>query len=58
VFCSQLTNQQGNSLELPQAERKALLLAMALHERGKTILSRGDHALALVLFLEADSEFK
>ncbi|XP_056638844.1 NEDD8 ultimate buster 1-like isoform X1 [Diorhabda sublineata] len=53
----QVEDQFGNSLKIPPEERKALVVAMALHEKGKYALKRDDYSRALVFFLEADQEF-
>uniref|UniRef100_A0A1B6L3Y2 UBA domain-containing protein n=1 Tax=Graphocephala atropunctata TaxID=36148 RepID=A0A1B6L3Y2_9HEMI len=53
----QVENQAGEALNLPFYERKALVTAMALHEKGRAALKQGDCSLALVLFLEADKEY-
>ena len=54
----QVTNQLGASLNLPPEEKKALVVAMALHEKGRKAFQRKEYSLALVFFLEADTEFK
>lgn len=53
----QLEDQQGNAINIPVHEKKALMVAMALHEKGRTALKRDDFAKALVFFLDADKEF-
>lgn len=53
-----LLDQSGKSLDLPEDERKALIISMSLHEKGRAALKRRNFDLALVLLLEADSEFK
>ncbi|RZF48616.1 hypothetical protein LSTR_LSTR010621 [Laodelphax striatellus] len=53
----QITDQAGNSLYLPDEERKSLVTAMTLHEQGRAEMKRNDYALALVFLLEADKEF-
>ena len=50
-------DQDGQTVELPFAERKSLIIAMSLHEKGKSALNEGNHQLALVLLLEADEAF-
>ncbi|XP_018326796.1 NEDD8 ultimate buster 1 isoform X2 [Agrilus planipennis] len=54
----ELEDQYGNKINVPQRERKALILAMALHEKGRSSLKKNDHAKALIYFLEADDEFR
>ncbi|XP_023329738.1 NEDD8 ultimate buster 1 isoform X2 [Eurytemora carolleeae] len=53
----QVADQSGRSLQLPAAEKKALIIAMSLHEKGRAALLSGDYSLAVVLLLEAESEF-
>ena len=54
----ELEDQFGNIVKIPPEEKKALIVAMALHEKGRTSLKREDYSRALVFFLEADEEFK
>ncbi|XP_045778217.1 NEDD8 ultimate buster 1-like [Maniola jurtina] len=51
-----LEDQSGKTVELPPAERKALLVGLALHERGRAAAKKKDYSLALVLLLEADRQ--
>lgn len=53
-----LEDQDGNALHLPKAEKKALLMALTLYEKGKAALRKENFEEALLLFLEADSDFK
>lgn len=53
----EVEDQSGKRLTLPPEERKSLITAMTLHEKGRAALKREDYALALVLLLEADKEF-
>lgn len=55
---SQLEDQFGNPIKIPPNEKKALVVAMTLHEKGRTALKKTDYHKALVFFLEADQEFK
>uniref|UniRef100_A0A336ME18 CSON014235 protein n=1 Tax=Culicoides sonorensis TaxID=179676 RepID=A0A336ME18_CULSO len=52
-----MEDQQGNPVYLPESERNALMLGLALHEKGRVLLNRENYTEALVLFLEADNEF-
>jgi len=53
----QVADQTGRSLDLPVEERKAIIISMSLHEKGRAALAKADYSLALVLLLEAESEF-
>ncbi|CAL1536332.1 unnamed protein product [Lymnaea stagnalis] len=56
-FDIQVADQKGNPLNLPSEEKKALTMAMTLHEKGRAALKSKKVSLALPLFLEADAEF-
>lgn len=43
---------------MPKAEKKALLMALTLYEKGKAALRKENFEEALLLFLEADSDFR
>ncbi|XP_058462169.1 NEDD8 ultimate buster 1-like [Malaya genurostris] len=53
-----LEDQDGNALHLPALEKKALLMALTLYEKGKVALRKENYEEALLLFLEADSDFR
>lgn len=53
-----LEDQFGNVVKIPEEEKRALIVAMALHEKGRAALKREDYSRALVFFLEADAEFR
>ncbi|ESN92687.1 hypothetical protein HELRODRAFT_189570 [Helobdella robusta] len=52
-----VADQNGKSFDMPVEERKALAVAMMLHEKGKTCMKKKNFGLALVYLLEADLEF-
>ncbi|XP_053385428.1 NEDD8 ultimate buster 1-like isoform X2 [Mercenaria mercenaria] len=54
----QIADQSGKPIQLPPGEKRALTLAMALHEKGRQALKKKNVTLALPLLLEADKEFK
>jgi len=56
-YFAQISDQSGRPIDLPPQERKALTLAMVLHEKGRAALKRRQFADALVFLLEADGEF-
>ena len=52
-----ITDQSGKKINLPLEEKKSLVIAMALHEKGRSALKRNQISLALTLFHEADGQF-
>lgn len=52
-----ITDQSGKHVELPKEERKAIIIAMSLHEKGKAALRKNDFQLAIILLLEAKDEY-
>ena len=53
-----IADQSGKVMELPHGEKKALAIAMTLHEKGRSALKRNKVSLALTLFHEAEASFK
>ncbi|XP_035829460.1 NEDD8 ultimate buster 1 [Aplysia californica] len=56
-FDVQIADQKGQPINLPKDEKKALTVAMTLHEKGRSALKEKKVTLALPLLLEADEEF-
>jgi len=56
-FNVQIADQKGQPIDLPIEEKKALTIAMTLHEKGRAVLKDQKVTLALPLLLEADEEF-
>ena len=54
----QVADQSGRSLQLPAAEKKALIIAMSLHEKGRAALLTGDYSLGISLFTTAENSYK
>ncbi|XP_077480531.1 NEDD8 ultimate buster 1 [Stigmatopora argus] len=53
----EVADQKGNPLEIPRQEKKALILAMGLHEKGRALMKRKRHDEALCHLLQADLHF-
>jgi hypothetical protein len=54
----ELADQNGKAIAIPARDRVALVQGMTLHEKAKKLLSRGETADALALFLAADAAFQ
>ena len=54
---AQITDQNGRSINLPSEERVALMIALALHEKGRAVLKTEKYSFALLFLLEAENEF-
>ncbi|ROI48968.1 NEDD8 ultimate buster 1 [Anabarilius grahami] len=53
----EIADQRGNPLQIPDDERKALILAMGFHEKGRALMKKRDHSAALCHLLLADEQF-
>ncbi|XP_026148529.1 NEDD8 ultimate buster 1 [Mastacembelus armatus] len=53
----EIADQKGNPLKIPERERKALILAMGLHEKGRSLMKRKQYDDALCHLLQADQHF-
>ncbi|XP_045479093.1 NEDD8 ultimate buster 1-like isoform X2 [Harmonia axyridis] len=54
----ELQDQFGNTIRMPPSEKEAFVIAMTLQKKGEAAMKRGDYSKALVMFLEADEEYK
>lgn len=53
-----MEDQAGNAIHLPPAEQRSLTMALALHEKGKTALKKQLYSEALMMLMEADTEYQ
>ncbi|RXN36471.1 NEDD8 ultimate buster 1-like protein [Labeo rohita] len=53
----EIADQKGNPLQIPDSERKALILAMGLHEKGRALMKKRNHSAALSHLAQADEQF-
>ncbi|XP_043082336.1 NEDD8 ultimate buster 1 isoform X2 [Puntigrus tetrazona] len=53
----EIADQKGNPLQIPDSERKALILAMGFHEKGRALMKKRNHSAALSHLAQADEQF-
>ncbi|XP_061777458.1 NEDD8 ultimate buster 1 isoform X3 [Nerophis ophidion] len=53
----EVADQKGNPLKIPHKEKKALIVAMGFHEKGRALMKRKCHDDALCHLLQADHHF-
>lgn len=53
----EIADQKGNPLKIPRQEKKALILAMGFHEKGRSLMKRKQFDDALCHLLQADQQF-
>ncbi|MBN3315762.1 NUB1 protein, partial [Atractosteus spatula] len=53
----EIADQKGNPIQIPHEKRKALILAMGLHEKGRALMKKKNYEPALSHLLQADEEF-
>ncbi|XP_068604213.1 NEDD8 ultimate buster 1 [Brachionichthys hirsutus] len=53
----EIADQKGNALKIPHAEKKALILAMGFHEKGRSLMKKKQFDGALPHLLQADQHF-
>lgn len=51
-----IEDQSGKSIHLPENERRSIIMALLLYEKGRVQLKNDKFSDALLLFLEADAE--
>ncbi|XP_014036824.1 NEDD8 ultimate buster 1 isoform X1 [Salmo salar] len=53
----EIADQKGNPLKIPHSEKKALILAMGFHEKGRALMKRKQYEAALGHLVQADDQF-
>ncbi|XP_044032120.1 NEDD8 ultimate buster 1 isoform X2 [Siniperca chuatsi] len=53
----EIADQRGNPLKIPHTEKKALILAMGFHEKGRSLMKKKQFDNALCHLLQADQQF-
>lgn len=53
-----MEDQDGNIIHLPREEKRAIMMALAIHEKGRGAFKRDDFNEALIFLLEADCEYR
>lgn len=53
-----IEDQDGNVIYVPPEEKKAIMMALAIHEKGRASLRRNAYNEALLFLLEADNEYR
>ncbi|XP_003968260.2 NEDD8 ultimate buster 1 [Takifugu rubripes] len=53
----EIADQKGEPLKVPHSEKKALILAMGFHEKGRSLMKKKEFEKALCHLLQADHHF-
>uniref|UniRef100_A0A8C8IEB8 NEDD8 ultimate buster 1 ubiquitin-like domain-containing protein n=1 Tax=Oncorhynchus tshawytscha TaxID=74940 RepID=A0A8C8IEB8_ONCTS len=53
----EIADQKGNPLKIPHSKKKALILAMGFHEKGRALMKRKQYETALGRLVQADDQF-
>ncbi|KAK6299709.1 hypothetical protein J4Q44_G00297420 [Coregonus suidteri] len=53
----EIADQKGNPLKIPHSKKKALILAMGFHEKGRALMKKKQYDAALCHLVQADDQF-
>ncbi|KAM9488381.1 NEDD8 ultimate buster 1 isoform 1-T3 [Clarias gariepinus] len=54
----EIADQKGNPIPIPLHEKKALILAMGFHEKGRALMKKKEYDAAVTHLLQADAQFE
>ncbi|KAI5106506.1 NEDD8 ultimate buster 1 isoform X2 [Silurus meridionalis] len=54
----EIADQKGNPIQIPLDKKKALILAMGFHEKGRALMKQKEYNEALFYLLQAEDEFR
>ncbi|XP_065100362.1 NEDD8 ultimate buster 1-like [Paramisgurnus dabryanus] len=54
----EITDQEGNTLQIPDRDKKALMMAMGFNEKGRALMKNKEYKLAISYLEMAENQFK